>query len=153
MFKKAVALISLTFLASTSVQSAELFNAEDAVKYRQAIYQVLSAQAGVMGGMAQNKIPFDAAEINQRAKNIGNTAALLGETYFPATRDVKESKLKPAAWSNMDKFQAKGENFGKALGELIEVSAKPDFDLAQARPAVGAVLQACKACHDDYRAK
>lgn len=153
MLKKAIALMALTLLVSTNAQSSELFNAEDAVKYRQAIYQVLSAQAGVIGGMAQNKTPFDAAEINQRAMNIGNTAAMLGETYFPATRDVKASKLKAAAWSNMDKFQAKGNDFGKALGALIEASAKPDFDLAKARPAVGAVLQACKACHDDYRAK
>lgn len=153
MMKKAIALITLTLLGSTAVQSAELFKAEDAVKYRQAIYQVFSAQTSVMGGMVKGEIPFDAAEVNKRAMNIGKVAPMLGDTYFPATRDVKDSKLKASAWSNMEKFQSKGETFGKALGELIEASAKADFDIAKARPAVGAVLQACKACHDDYRAK
>ncbi|WP_027848572.1 c-type cytochrome [Marinospirillum minutulum] len=153
MFKKAIALVALTFLGSTGVQSADLFKAEDAVKYRQAIYQVFSAQAGVMGGMVQGKIPFDAAEINKRANNLGKIAPMLGDTYFPATRDVKESKLKAAAWSNMEDFQSKGQTFGKALGELIEASGKPGFDAKSARPLVGAVLQGCKGCHDDYRAK
>lgn len=153
MLKKSIALVALTFLGTTGVQSADLFKAEDAVKYRQAIYQVFSAQAGVMGGMAQEKIDFDAAEINKRATNLGKVAPLLGDTYFPATRDVEDSKLKAAAWSNMEDFQSKGQTFGKALGELIEASAKSDFDLKAARPAVGAVLQACKGCHDDYRAK
>ncbi|GLR64997.1 c-type cytochrome [Marinospirillum insulare] len=153
MLKKAIALATLTLLGSTGVQSADLFKPEDAVKYRQAIYQVFSAQAGVMGGMAQGKIDFDAAEINKRATNLGKIAPMLGDTYFPATRDVKESKLKAAAWSNMEDFQSKGQTFGKALGELIEASSKPGFDLKTARPAIGAVLQGCKGCHDDYRAK
>lgn len=153
MIKKTIALVGLTVLFSTAVQSADLFNAEDAVKYRQSIYQIFSAQAGVMGGMAQGKIPFDAEEINKRAMNIAAVAPMLGETYFPATRDVKASKLKAAAWNNMEGLGAKGETFGKALGELIEASSKPGFDVAKARPAVGAVLQSCKGCHDDYRAK
>ncbi|NLW06109.1 MAG: cytochrome c [Pseudomonadaceae bacterium] len=153
MLKKAITLVALTFLGSTGVQSADLFKPEDAVKYRQAIYQVFAAQTGVMGGMSKGDIPFDAAEINKRAMNIGKVAPMLGDTYFPATRDVKGTKLKPAAWNDMQGMQAKGEVFGKALGELITASAKPDFDLKKARPAIGALLQGCKGCHDDYRAK
>jgi len=153
MFKKAITLAALTFLGSTGVQSADLFKAEDAVEYRQAIYQVFSAQTSVMGGMVKGKIPFDAAEINKRATNIGKVAPMLGDTYIPSTRGVKGSRLKEAAWENMSDFQAKGEAFGKALGELIQASAQPDFDLKKARPAVGAVLQGCKGCHDDYKAK
>ncbi len=153
MIKKAIAIATLTLLGSTAVQSADLFKPDDAVKYRQAIYQIFAAQTGVMGGMSKGDIPFDAAEINKRAMNIGTVAPMLGETYFPATRDVKGTKLKPAAWSNMEGMQAKGEVFGKALGELIAASAEPDFDLKKARPAIGALLQGCKGCHDDYRAK
>lgn len=153
MFKKAIALVALTFLGATGVQSADLFKAEDAVKYRQSIYQIFAAQTGVMGGMVKGDLPFDAAEINKRAQNIAKVAPMLGETYFPATRDVKGTKLKPGAWNNMEGMQAKGETFGKALGELIAASAESDFDLKKARPAVGALLQGCKGCHDDFRAK
>ncbi len=153
MLKKIIAAATLTLLGSASVQAADLFKPEDAVKYRQSIYQVFAAQTGVMGAMSQGKIAFDAAEINKRAMNIAAVAPMLGETYFPATKDVKGTKLKPAAWKDMEGMGAKGNAFGKALGELIEASSKPDFNLAKARPAVGAVLQGCKGCHDDYRAK
>lgn len=153
MIKKAIAVVALTLSSSAAVQAEELFNAEDAVKYRQSVYQIFSAQAGVIGGMVKGKIPFDAAEINKRATNIAKVAPMLGETYFPATADVKESKLKAAAWENMEDFQSKGQAFGKALGELVTASADPSFDLKTAKKTAGALFQGCKGCHTDYRAK
>lgn len=152
MLKKVFAVATLSLLGSASLQ-ADMFKPEDAVKYRQAVYQVFSAQSSVMGAMVRGDIPFDAAEINKRATNIAKVAPMLGETYFPATRDVSESRLKPAAWSNMEDFQSKGQAFGKALAELVEASGKPDFDAAKARPVIGAMVQSCRNCHDDYRAK
>lgn len=153
MFKKAIAIASISLFSSTAVQANDLFDAEDAVKYRQAVYQIFSAQAGVIGGMVKGDIPFDAAELNKRATNMGKVAPMLGDTYFPATRDVEESRLKEAAWENMKDFQAKGQSFGKALNELITASADPSFDIKAARQTAGALFKGCKACHQDYRAK
>ena len=153
MLKKTLAIASFTLLTSTAVQAEDRFNAEDAVKYRQSIYQIFSAQAGVIGDMLQGEMPFDAAEINKRAKNIAMVAPLLGETYFPATSEVKESNLKANAWKNMEDFQEKGQAFGKALGALVTASADPSFDIKTARKTAGALFQGCKACHQDYREK
>lgn len=153
MFKTVITLVAFTLLSSMTTHAADLFKAEDAVKYRQSVYQIFAAQTSVMGGMVTGKMPFDAEEINKRATNIAKVAPMLGDTYFPATRGVKSSNMKDNAWNNMSDFQAKGQNFGEALGKLVEASSQDDFDAAKARPAVGAVLQACKACHDDYRAK
>lgn len=152
MLKKVIAVASLALLGSTSLQ-ADMFKPEDAVKYRQALYQVFGAQSSVMGAMVRGDIPFDAAEINKRATNIAKVAPMLGETYFPATRGVSGSKLQEAAWNNMSDFQSKGQAFGKALGELVEASSKADFDAAKARPVIGAMVQSCRNCHDDYRAR
>lgn len=153
MLKKTIAIATLTLASSSAVQADNYFDAEDAVKYRQSIYQIFAAQTGVIGGMVQGEIPFDATEINKRAKNIAMVAPLLGETYFPETRNVDDSKLKEAAWKNMEDFQSKGKNFGKALGELVTASADPSFDIKTARKTAGALFQGCKACHEDYRAK
>lgn len=153
MFKKTLSVLAITLAASTVVQAEDLFNAEDAVKYRQSIYQIFSAQAGVIGDMLQGEKPFDRAEINKRAKNIAMVAPLLGETYFPATSEVKESNLKAAAWKNMEDFQGKGQAFGKALNALVTASADPSFDKKTARKTAGALFQGCKACHEDYRSK
>ena len=153
MIKKTIAALVITLAGTSAVQAKELFNAEDAVKYRQSIYQIFSAQAGVIGGMVKGEIPFDAAEINKRATNIAKVAPMLGETYFPATSEVKDSNLKAAAWKNMEDFQGKGQAFGKALGELVTASADPSFDIKAARQTAGTLFKGCKGCHDNYREK
>lgn len=152
MFKKAMIGLAAGFLATAPVQ-ADYFDPEDAVKYRQALYQVISAQASVMGGMVRGDLDFDGEEINKRARNVAQTAALLPETYFPETRGVGNTRMRDRAWNNMDDFQSKGANFRSALEDLIEASSASDFDASQARSTVGALVQSCRSCHDDYRAR
>lgn len=152
MFKKTMIAITAGLLA-TSATAANYFEPEDAVEYRQALYQVMGAQTSVMGGMVRGKLEFDGKEIHQRAQNIAQTAAHLSETYFPETRGVEASRLSESAWSNMSDFKSKGEEFGQALQKLLKVSATADFDKDQARSAVGALVQGCKGCHEDYREK
>ncbi|SFB89296.1 Cytochrome c556 [Marinospirillum celere] len=152
MFKKAIIAVAAGLLTATSVQ-ADYFDPEDAVKYRQALYQVISAQASVMGGMVRGDLDFDGEEINQRARTIAQTAQLLPETYFPETRGVGNTRMRDRAWNNMEDFQSKGGNFRTALEDLIEASSQSDFDSSKARSAVGALVQSCRSCHDDYRAR
>ncbi|WP_375056704.1 c-type cytochrome [Zobellella sp. DQSA1] len=152
MLKKTLIIAAATGLFATTVAAqANLFKPEDAVEYRQSIYQVMRAQVGVIGAMTKGDIDFDAEALHQRALNMGNVAGLLGETYFPDTQGVTGSNLLPKAWNDMDGFRAKGQNFGSSLQELIEVSGQPGFDAAKARPVVAKVMQSCKSCHDDYR--
>ncbi|OIN04801.1 c-type cytochrome [Oceanisphaera psychrotolerans] len=151
MLKKVVLLTIGGVFATAAVAQSDIFKADDLVKYRQSIYQVMGAQAKVMGAMVKGEIDFDAEALHQRALNMGNVGKLLGETYVPATRDVEESNILPAAWEDMDGFSAKGKAFGGALEELIAASGEPGFDAAMAKPAVGKLMKSCKACHDDYR--
>lgn len=151
MFKKAM--VVAAGLLTLNMAQAELFDPEDAVKYRQSLYQVISAQTSVMGGMVRGDLDFDAEEISKRADNLAQVAAMLPETYFPETRGVGDTRMRDSAWNNMEDFQSKGQDFGKALQELVEGSSASDFDQAKARPLVGALVQSCRSCHDDYRAR
>ncbi|MDR9468236.1 cytochrome c [Marinospirillum sp.] len=154
MLKKLAMVAAAGFLVASPVQAhSNPFNAEDAVEYRQALYQVISAQAGVMGAMVKGDMDFDGEEINKRAKTISQVAGLLSETYFPATRDVDASNMKDVAWEEMESFQEKGKEFGQALQELVQASSSADFDRNQAKSTVGALGKSCKSCHDDYRNK
>ena len=150
MLKKALIMSAGLFAASVSAQ-ADLFKPEDAVKYRQSLYQVMAAQAGVIGGMAKGEIDFDAAALHQRAINMSNAASLLGETYFPETRDVEASNMLAKGWEDTEGRIAKAKDFGAALKNLVQVSGEEGFDQAQARKAAGALFKTCKGCHDDYR--
>ncbi|MBL1376173.1 c-type cytochrome [Zobellella iuensis] len=152
MLKKTLIIAAAAGLFATTVAAqTNLFKPEDGVKYRQSIYRVMGAQTKVMGAMVKGEIDFDAEALHQRALNLGNVSGLLGETYFPETRGARGSNLLPKAWNDMDGFRAKGQNFGTALQELIEVSGQPGFDSAKARPVVAKVMQSCKSCHDEYR--
>lgn len=152
MLKKVALLVMGGVFATSALAQAELFKPDDLVKYRQSVYQVMSAQATVLGAMAKGETEFDAKAVNERALNMGNVAKLLGETYVPATKDVKDSNMLPAAWNDMDGFSDKGKAFGGALQELITASGEPGFDKKNGAPAIVKVLKSCKACHDDYRA-
>jgi len=149
MFKKAMIVAAGVLTLNTA--NAELFDPEDAVQYRQSLYQVISAQTSVMGGMVRGDLDFDGEEISKRADNIAKVAGMLPETYFPATRDVADSNMRDRAWNNMEDFQSKGQAFGKALQELVAASSASDFDHGKARSTVGALVQSCRNCHDDYR--
>ncbi|MFP2768887.1 c-type cytochrome [Oceanisphaera sp. KMM 10153] len=151
MLKKVVLLAIGGAFATTVAAQSDIFKADDLVKYRQSIYQVISAQAKVMGAMIKGETDFDGEALHQRAVNMSNVGKLLGETYVPSTKGQADSNMLPAAWEDMDGFSAKGKAFGSALQELIAVSGEPGFDEAKAKPAVGKLLKSCKACHDDYR--
>lgn len=153
MFKKALIAGAASLALTTAAFANSPLSPEQAVDYRQGIYKFLGGQSGYMAAMIKGEIPLDAAELNQRAKNIGFAGSLLGETYFPETKDVKGTKLRAKAWNEMDKFGAKAENFGEALQALIAGTDKASIDMKEARQLVGGLQRACKSCHDDYRAR
>ncbi|WP_107852132.1 c-type cytochrome [Oceanimonas marisflavi] len=151
MLKKVLLVAAAGLFAGTASAQANLFKPEDAVKYRQSLYQVMAAQAGVIGGMAKGEIDFDAAALHQRAINLSNAASLLGETYFPETRGVEASNMLDKGWEDAEGRMAKAKDFGAALKNLVQVSGEEGFDQAQAREAAGALFKTCKGCHDEYR--
>lgn len=153
MLKKLIIAGTASLLVTTGALAKSPLNPADAVDYRQGIYKFLAGQSGYMAAMVKGEIPLEAAELNQRAKNIAFAGNLLGETYFPETKDVKGTKLQPKAWNEMDKFGAKAENFGQALQALIAGTETDKLDMKDARQLVGGLQRACKSCHDDYRAR
>ncbi|WP_114418841.1 c-type cytochrome [Marinospirillum perlucidum] len=150
MLKKSLTLVAAGIFA-TSALANDLFAPEDAVEYRQALYQVMAAQMSVMGGMAKGELAFDREEFRTRVGNLGKVAPMVPETYFPATSEVEDSRLSSEAWEDMEGFQEKGQAFGQALQQLTQAATAEDFDLAAARSQVGNLGKTCRGCHDDYR--
>ena len=123
---------------------------EQALKYRKAVYQTIAWNFAPMAAMVQGKIPFDAKEFAVRADRVAYLSPLLKEAYGPETRDVAGSKLKPAMWDQR-------ADFDHRLDVLVERSAglaktAKGSDAAQSKSAFVATADACKACHEQYRA-
>ncbi|WP_210529827.1 c-type cytochrome [Rubellimicrobium arenae] len=122
-----------------------------AVEIRQGHMLNYAANLMVVGGMAQGQRDYDAAAAQVAADNLFHLASINQAHYWPegtSNADMEDSKALPAIWENMDDFNAKQANLLQAVTALQGAAGT---DLAALQGAMGAVGQACGACHQNYR--
>ena len=124
--------------------------AEQHLKYRKAVYQVIAWNIGPLSAMAQDKQPYDAAVFADRAERVSRMTPMLAESYAPESRQAEGSKLKPEMWSNRADFDEKLRTMVARSETLAKTAAGSDATASKA--AFFDMAQACKACHDKYRA-
>ncbi len=124
--------------------------AERILAYRKSLYQVIVWNVGPMGAMAQDKVQFSAPEFALRAERVAELTPMLAEAYSPESKDVANSKLKPAMWDNRADFDAKLKDLVDRSATLAEVAKTGDP--AKTKAAFFSMADACKACHDKYKA-
>ena len=128
---------------------AQQMKVEDQVKYRRAAYNVMALNFGSLGAMAQDKKPFNKDEAVRNADIV----AILSSTpkgFFGEGTD-KDTKAKPEIWTKRADFDDKMEKMIAQTQKLPAVAR--GGDMAAFKKQVGDTGAACKACHDDYRAK
>lgn len=134
---------------STGV-SAQFAKPEDAVKYRKNALFVMQQHFGRLAAMAQGKAPYDAKLAADNALIVANMAGLPWAGFVEGT-DKGDTKAKPEIWKDKENFRQLSEKFVVEVGKLKTASATGKLDDLKA--AVNATAGACKACHDEYRAK
>jgi cytochrome c556 len=92
-FALPVALLA-SALSNATLADDQPSKAEKALKYRKSVYQVIAWNFGPLAAMAQDKIPFDAAQFALRAGRVAELTPMLTEAYPPETqaRDVAEPR-------------------------------------------------------------
>jgi cytochrome c556 len=123
---------------------------EQALKYRKAVYQAIAWNFAPMGAMAQDKAPFDAKEFALRSGRVAALTPMLAESYSQETQGLSDSKAKAELWSNRADFDAKMKDLVDRSATLASV-AKGGNE-AQTKAAFFDTANACKACHDKYKA-
>lgn len=142
-------------LTTASSTFAEDGPHDKAIKARQAMFQIYGFNVGILGAMAKEKIPYDAAIAEEAANNL-NAAVNMGQSQMwpPGSDDATEGNARtralPAIWETYPAIAEKGEALNKAVAALVPV-AGGGLDALQG--AIGDVGGACKGCHDDYRAE
>jgi len=145
--QNAVAILALAAAALPGL--AQQMKAEDEVKYRRAAYTLMSLNFGSLAAMAQEKKPFNKDEAARNAEFVA-LLATVPKGYF-GEGTGKDTKAKPEIWEKRPDFDAKME---KMIGETAKLpAAVRSGDMAAFRKQVSDTGAACKACHDDYRAK
>lgn len=145
----AMAAISFGAVASADGHiSAEQI--EGAVKARKAHMQLYSYHLGTLGGMAQDKIPFDAATAQAAADSIAALASLDQSGYWLPGSDsdsIEGTRALPAIWADGSKIGEEAMAFSTAAMALP--TSVGDLDALKA--AVGQVGGACGSCHRAFR--
>jgi len=148
---RAVPALVLAIACNAAIaQAQQPTKAEQTLKYRKAVYQVIAWNFGPMAAMAQGKIPYDAKEFEMRAQRVAELTPMLSESYTPETESVSGTKAKPELWSNRADFDAKMKDLVDRSATLATVARAGDAEKSKA--AFLDTAQACKACHDKYRA-
>jgi cytochrome c556 len=148
-FALPVALLA-SALSNATLADDQPSKAEKALKYRKSVYQVIAWNFGPLAAMAQDKIPFDAAQFALRAGRVAELTPMLTEAYPPETQGIANSKLKPEMWQNRADFDAKLKTLIERSASMAQIAKQGDE--AKSKAAFFDVANACKACHDKYRA-
>jgi cytochrome c556 len=142
--------IAALLASGAAISQGQPSKAEQALKYRKAVYQAIAWNFGPMAAMAQDKIPYDATEFAMRAERVAVLTPMLAESYVPETRELTGSKAKPEIWSHRGDFDSKMKDLVDRSATLGQVAKSGDA--ASSKAAFIDTANACKACHEKYRA-
>jgi cytochrome c556 len=144
----AIFVATATLAASTAFAQAR---PEKAIEYRQGVYAIVGWNIGPMAGMMQGRIPYDKEGFAKRAANLAAVLPMAAEG-FPAGSDKGlPTQAKPEIWSNPAEFKAKMDKTVDEATKLATLAKTGSLD--DIKKQFGAMGAACKACHDDFKAK
>lgn len=120
------------------------------VKQRQAVMTLQGKYFGPMAGMAQGKVPYNAAVIRRNAGFLDNLSRMAWDGFDASTRGEKSRTL-PAAYDDGAKFKEAASRLENEAAKLVAISASGDEAAVKAQ--IGAVGKSCGGCHNDFREK
>jgi cytochrome c556 len=142
------ALLAIAGAASAQVTPEQ---AERVVDTRQSVLTLMAWNISPLGGMARDRIPFDAERVATNAERILALSKMLPDAFAPDTRGtgVKTDAL-DLIWEDADAFAEKLRANEEAAAALVEVAGSGDE--AAMREAIGRLGSTCGSCHDDFKA-
>lgn len=144
--------LSLAALALTGAAQAQGSDPlAAAVKARQSHMTLYATNLGVLGGMAQGQIDYDAEAAVAAAGNLVALAGIDQRSYWPEGTEagaIDGSRALPAIWEDRAGYDAQVADL-LAASEAMLVAAGTDLDAL--RGAMGPVGGTCGACHEAYR--
>jgi len=146
----------LALLATTIAGSAlAQVKPEDAIKYRQAGYAYMGWSMGKLKGMlVDNPAAFNKDQAVAAANTIQAIAnSGMGALYVPGSDKgvgFKETRVKSEFFADKEGVGKVAMAFNKEANELAKVAATGDAAALKAQ--FGKVGEACKGCHEKFRA-
>lgn len=149
--RKAVFFISAAVSATFAIGASAQAKPGDSIEYRQGAFEVIGWNFGKMAAMMRGTVPYDKEAFAKRADIVAHVAPLPIEGFGPGTDKGAPTKAKPEIWTKMDDFKAKMTKMNEETVKLAVIAKTGSLD--EIKKQFGATGAACKACHDDYKAK
>ena len=111
-----------------------------------------SAAISGIGAILQGKAEYNAADVSKRAERVAFLATMAEDAFPEISKDGK-TKAKPEIWTNKEGFAKALKAFQDSSANLAAVVKQDNTNSAAFKAAAGKVGEACKGCHDDFRAK
>lgn len=122
---------------------------KDYIKYRQAVMKVNGGSISAAVAIIKGKVPYKgdlvsaAMSLNESAKSVPNA--------FKQKTTGGKTRAKPNIWEEPGDFQQKVKDFQTATADFLAAAKSGGPEAAGAK--LGAVGDACTACHKKFRAK
>jgi cytochrome c556 len=133
-----------------SADAQQFSKPEDALKYRKSVFVVMGNHFAQLGAMAQGKVPFDAKVAADNAALVESLSKLPWNAFIEGS-DKGETRAKPEVWTDGAKFKDAQARLTAETAKLA-LAAKTG-KVEDLKVAFGGVGEACKGCHDSFRAK
>jgi cytochrome c556 len=148
---KKIAFAAVGVLAAAAALAQQPPKPEDLIKFRQAGYKFMAWNVGrIKANVDGNYNKEDVVKAANAIAGIANSG--MGALYAPGTdKTVGEVRTgaKPSIFTDKEGVAKVAIAFTKEANELAKVAATGDAAAVKAQ--VGKVIEACKACHKDYR--
>jgi len=147
---KRFAIVAAVCLAGAAFDAQAQLKPENQVKQRRAGMAIIGYNFGSLAAMAQEKKPYSKDEAARNADLIVALAEYPKNFFGDGTDKVGDTKALPEVWTKRSVFD---ERMKKMNDEVKKLPQAARTDVAALKAAVVDVDKACKACHDDFRAK
>ena len=148
MFNRLTAPVLAAVLALPQAALAD----EAAIGARKAQFQLFAFNLGVLGGMAQGRVDYDAEVAQTASDHLYHLTRSYNPALWPEGSDnasAQNTRALPAIWDNLEDF---AQRYGALQTAAEAMQAAAGTDLASLQGALGGIGGACGACHDNYRA-
>ena len=142
-----LAILAPTLLLS-GIAYAEFKKPEDAIKYRQNVFNVMANSFGKIGAVVKGEAPFNKDEVSKNAAVVAMLSTLPWQAFGPG---AEGGNALPGVWSDNAKFKSAGEKMQVAVANLNTAAQSGDQEAI--KKAFGAASATCKGCHDDFKKK
>lgn len=149
MFRKLALATAGLAIAATAVFAAGPF--DGALNARKSHMRLYGHNLGILGGMAQGKIDYDADAATAAADNLVALATMSQGSYWPQGSDadsIEDTRALAVIWEDFPGVMSK---IGDLQTATVAMQAAAGGGLEAMQAAMGPLGGACGACHKAYR--